>query len=214
MGKMSELDLQAQEIEALQVSRGHEIYEETSLTIKHQHVSEEPTPQDVVKSRNGFDYVDEGYMRWRLNQHYPIWSWEVIKYETLGDKAIVVHGRLKIMDEGIPRSFDSVAAHRIAQARSGSGYVDLGNDLKAANSDAFKVAVNRLCNVADDVYRKQYIDNTLSQNQYDNMLLIMSQLDVQEAGRVDVALQSGKINKDNYEKVVSKLKVIKENDNE
>jgi hypothetical protein len=42
----------------------------------------------------------------------------------------------------------------------------------------------------------------------------MSQLDVQEAERVDVALQSGKINKDNYEKVVSKLKVIKENDNE
>jgi hypothetical protein len=37
------------------------------------------------------------------------------------------------------------------------------------------------------------------------MLLIMSQLDVQEAERVDVALQSGKINKDNYDKVVSKL---------
>jgi len=212
MGKMSELDLQAQEIEALQMSNGHEIYEETSLIAKHQNVSEAPTPQDVVKSRNGFDYVDEGYMRWRLNQHYPIWSWEVIKYETLGDKAIVVHGRLKIMDEGIPRSFDSVAAHRIAQARSGSGYVDLGNDLKAANSDAFKVAVNRLCNVADDVYRKQYIDNALSQNQYDNMLLIMSQLDVQEAEKVEAALISGKINKDNYEKVVSKLKIEESKD--
>ena len=214
MGKMSELDLQRQEVEAIQVSKGHEIYEETSLTIKHQHVSEEPTPQDVVKSRNGFDYVDEGYMRWRLNQHYPIWSWEVIKYETLGDKAIVVHGRLKIMDEGIPRSFDSVAAHRIAQARSGAGYVDLGNDLKAANSDAFKVAVNRLCNVADDVYRKQYIDNTISKNQSDYLYLLMSQLDVDEAKKVEAALVSGKINKDNYEKVVSKLKPNRENTNE
>lgn len=212
MGKMSELDLQAQEIEALQVSKGHEIYEETSLIIKHQHVSETSTPQDVVKSRNGFDYVDEGYMRWRLNQHYPIWSWEVIKYETLGDKAIVVHGRLKIMDEGIPRSFDSVAAHRIAQARSGAGYVDLGNDLKAANSDAFKVAVNRLCNVADDVYRKQYIDKTLSQNQYDALLLVMSQLDVQEAEQVEIALSSGKINTDNYDKVMSKLKIEESKD--
>ena len=211
---MSELDLQRQEVEAIQVSKGHEIYEETSLTIKHQHVSEEPTPQDVVKSRNGFDYVDEGYMRWRLNQHYPIWSWEVIKYETLGDKAIVVHGRLKIMDEGIPRSFDSVAAHRIAQARSGAGYVDLGNDLKAANSDAFKVAVNRLCNVADDVYRKQYIDNTISKNQSDYLYLLMSQLDVDEAKKVEAALVSGKINKDNYEKVVSKLKPNRENTNE
>ena len=216
MGKMSELDLVRQDIQQISddiESSRPEIYEESSLISKHQNVSEAPTPQDVVKSRNGFDYVDEGYMRWRLNQHYPVWSWEVIKYETLGDKAIVVHGRLKIMDEGIPRSFDSVAAHRIAQARSGAGYVDLGNDLKAANSDAFKVAVNRLCNVADDVYRKQYIDNTLSKNQSDYLYLLMSQLDVQEAEKVEMALTSGKINTDNYDKVVSKLK-IEESKNE
>jgi len=173
---------------------------------KHQWVSEAPTPRDVVKSRNGFDYVDEGYMRWRLNQHYPIWSWEVVKYETLGDKAIVVHGRLKIVDEGVPRSFDAVAAHRIAQARSGAGYVDLGNDLKAANSDAFKVAVNRLCNVADDVYRKQYIDKTLDKQQSDYLYLCMSQMDTGEAEKVEAALVSGKINKDNYDKVIDKLK--------
>jgi len=215
MGKMSELDLKRQEVESVsEIQQYHEMYEETSLISKHQNVSEEPTPQDVVKSRNGFDYVDEGYMRWRLNQHYPIWSWEVIKYETLGDKAIVVHGRLKIIDEGVPRSFDSVAAHRIAQARSGAGYVDLGNDLKAANSDAFKVAVNRLCNVADDVYRKQYIDKTLSQNQYDKLLLIMSQLDMDSATKVEAALASGKITTDNYEKVVAKLTDTTEETNE
>ena len=215
MGKMSELDLVKQDIQQISddiESSRPEIYEESSLISKHQNVSEAPTPQDVVKSRNGFDYVDEGYMRWRLNKHYPVWSWEVIKYETLGDKAIVVHGRLKIMDEGIPRSFDSVAAHRIAQARSGAGYVDLGNDLKAANSDAFKVAVNRLCNVADDVYRKQYVDKTLSQNQYDALLLVMSQLDVQEAEKVEIALSSGKINTDNYDKVMSKLKIEESKD--
>ena len=203
MGKMSELDAQKQEIEALEYQMISDT--DVNLTAKHQHVSEIPTPQDVVKSRNGFDYVDEGYMRWRLNQHYPTWSWEVIRYETLGVKAIVVHGRLRIMDEGIPRSFDSVAAHRIAQARSGAGYVDLGNDLKAANSDAFKVAVNRLCNVADDVYRKQYIDNSLDKNQSDYLYLCMSKLDVQEAEKVEMALASGKINKDNYDKVISKL---------
>jgi len=215
MGKMSELDLVKQDIQQISddiESSRPEIYEESSLISKHQNVSEAPTPQDVVKSRNGFDYVDEGYMRWRLNQHYPVWSWEVIKYETLGDKAIVVHGRLKIIDEGIPRSFDSVAAHRIAQARSGAGYVDLGNDLKAANSDAFKVAVNRLCNVADDVYRKQYVDKTLSQNQYDALLLVMSQLDVQEAEKVEIALSSGKITTDNYDKVMSKLKIEESKD--
>ena len=176
------------------------------LIRKHQQVSETPTPSEVVKSRNGFDYVDEGYMRWRLNQHYPIWSWEVIKYETLGDKAIVVHGRLKVMDEGVPRSFDSVAAHRIAVSRNGSGYVDLGNDLKAANSDAFKVAVNRLCNVADDVYRKQYVDKSLDEVQANTLIDVIAEMDKKEADQVYKALQSGKINKDNYDKVLSKLK--------
>ena len=199
---MSELDMYQSDIEALNESP----MKTDMLVSKHQQVSETPTPQDVVKSKNGFDYVDEGYMRWRLNQHYPIWSWEVVKYETLGDKAIVVHGRLKIMDEGVPRSFDSVAAHRIAVARSGSGYVDLGNDLKAANSDAFKVAVNRLCNVADDVYRKQYIDKTLSELQYNELTEFMATLSDENAKRVGEALESGKINKDNYIKVMSKLK--------
>ena len=202
MGKMSELDMYQSDLEALEESPMHH----DMLISKHQQVSETPTPQDVVKSKNGFDYVDEGYMRWRLNQHYPVWSWEVVKYETLGDRAIVVHGRLKIMDEGVPRSFDSVAAHRIAVARSGSGYVDLGNDLKAANSDAFKVAVNRLCNVADDVYRKQYVDKTLSELQYNELTEFMATLSDANAKRVGEALESGKINKDNYHRVMSKLK--------
>lgn len=202
---MSELDMYQSDIESLQ-DQAILNNQDDVLIRKHQHVSEEPTPSDVVKSRNGFDYVDEGYMRWRLNQHYPIWSWEVIKYETLGDKAIVVHGRLKVMDEGVPRSFDSVAAHRIAVSRNGSGYVDLGNDLKAANSDSFKVAVNRLCNVADDVYRKQYVDKTLGKEEYDSVMDAISTMKKKgEADKVFKALQAGKINKDNYENVISKI---------
>ena len=198
---MSELAMHQSDMEELH----DQAIQDDVLIRKHQKVSEEPTPSDVVKSRNGFDYVDEGYMRWRLNQHYPIWSWEVIKYETLGDKAIVVHGRLKVMDEGVPRSFDSVAAHRIAVSRNGSGYVDLGNDLKAANSDAFKVAVNRLCNVADDVYRKQYIDKSLGDVQVNNLMDVIAEMDKKEADKVHRALQSGMINQDNYDKVMSKL---------
>ena len=202
MSKMSELHMYQSDMEQLH----DQAIQDDVLIRKHQQVSETPTPSDVVKSRNGFDYVDEGYMRWRLNQHYPIWSWEVIKYETLGDKAIVVHGRLKVMDEGVPRSFDSVAAHRIAVSRNGSGYVDLGNDLKAANSDAFKVAVNRLCNVADDVYRKQYVDKRLDEVQANTLIDVIAEMDKKEADQVYKALQSGKINKDNYDKVLSKLK--------
>ena len=68
MGKMSELDARKQEIATINDSQDSDLeYQIVSeadviLTAKHQHVSEIPTPQDVVKSRNGFDYVDEGYM--------------------------------------------------------------------------------------------------------------------------------------------------------
>ena len=31
----------------------------------------------------------------------------------------------------------------------------MDNNIAAANSNAFKRAVNRLCNIADDIYRKQ-----------------------------------------------------------
>ena len=87
MGKMSELDMYQSDIEALQDQAMLNTSDDI-LIRKHQKVSEQPTPQEVVKNRNGFDYVDEGYMRFKLNQHYPIWSWEIIKYETLGDKAL------------------------------------------------------------------------------------------------------------------------------
>ena len=185
----------------------HNIYD------KHQYVSEMRTPTDQIKSRSGFDYVDEGYMRWCLNKHYPVWSWEIIKYETLGDKAIVVHGRLRIMDEGVPRSFDSVAAHRIAVSRSGSGYVDLGNDLKAANSDAFKVAVNRLCNVADDVYRKQVKDYSLSQEDHDVIGEIINKLNqtpgnTQVVDKIYSALKDGRIDKSNMDAYIRRAKQI------
>jgi hypothetical protein len=78
--------------------------------------------------------------------------------------------------------------------------------MKAANSDAFKVAVNRLCNVADDVYRKQYLDKTLDEWQYDKIVEVMKNLKDDDQANVQAALESGKINKDNYDKVLSKLK--------
>ena len=136
---------------------------ETSVITKHSEVSNLDTPNYYVKQQQGFDYVDEGYMRHLLNLHYPIWKWEIIKYEFIGDKAISVHGRLTIIDNGVERHFDSIDAHRVASNEK--GYVDIGNDLKSANTDCFKVAVNRLCNIADDVYRKRIEDITLSDKQ-------------------------------------------------
>ena len=196
-----------EEVEMTISSNGSLVEVEDILQSKHDFVSNIPTPKVFVKDKGGFDYVDEAYMRNQLNSHYPIWKWEIIKYEFMGDKVISLHGRLTIMDHGIERHFDSVAAHRIATNQK--GYVDLGNDLKAANSDCFKVAVNRLCNIADDIYRKVIPDLRLSDEQKETINKMM------DKGGVDVEnmkkmMESLEINSMNYEATVRRIEQIQE----
>ena len=193
----------------LSVSENGSLVEvEDILQSKHDFVSNIPTPKVFVKDKGGFDYVDEAYMRNQLNSHYPIWKWEIIKYEFIGDKVISLHGRLTIIDHGIDRHFDSVAAHRIAS--NAKGYVDLGNDLKAANSDCFKVAVNRLCNIADDVYRKTIPDLNLTTDQKENINILLDGLDVDFVKDFKSKVDDLIINSTNYQPAIRKLKSMKE----
>ena len=176
---------------------------EDNLQSKHDFVSNIPTPKVFIKDKGGFDYVDEAYMRNQLNAHYPIWKWEIIKYEFIGDKVISLHGRLTIIDHSVERHFDSVAAHRIASNQK--GYVDLGNDLKAANSDCFKVAVNRLCNIADDVYRKIIPDLTLSEEQKDAINELLARMDGEVVEKVKAGMEDLSVNSTNYNATIRKL---------
>ena len=185
---------------------------EQILNTKHNDVSNIPTPKAFVKDKGGFDYVDEAYMRNQLNANYPIWKWEIIKYEFVGDKAILIHGRLTIIDHGIERHFDSVAAHRIASNQK--GYVDLGNDLKAANSDCFKVAVNRLCNIADDVYRKVIPDLTLSDEQKEEINKACDGCKDVTVEAVTEGMKNLSINSTNYEATIKRLEQLKEKNND
>ena len=177
----------------------------------HDAISKKQTSPLYVQKRQGpggttLDYVDEGYMRQTLNTYYPIWSWEVIKYEFLGKEAVAVHGRLTIVDNGIPRHFDAIAAHRVAVGRENGNYVDLGNDMKSANTEAFKVACNRLCNIADDVYRKAI----LSPEQVDTLEGILGELDGQTRRKVKESVGNNTVNPSNFDSTMDKLmKIIK-----
>ena len=180
------------------------------LIAKHKDISSTDTPKPYIETRaDGFDYVDEGYMRALLNEHFPIWNWEIKKYEILGDVEIIVHGKLIVVDEGLPRTFDAVASHRIAKNQK--GYVNISNNLKSANTDAFKVAVNRLCNIADDVYRKQMIDYNLNDSQISNIEEILSGIgDSDLTDKIKDEVDSLGINSQNYESTIKKLNNIKE----
>ena len=180
---------------------------EAEVISKHEKVSQLDTPNYYIKQQQGFDYVDEGYMRHLLNLHYPIWKWEIIKYEFIGDKSIAVHGRLTIVDNGVERHFDSIDAHRIAS--NDKGYVDIGNDLKSANTDCFKVAVNRLCNIADDVYRKRIEDITLNTEQVatiEGKLKVIK--DKASVVRIQTGIEKMTINSTNYDATMRKIETL------
>jgi hypothetical protein len=185
------------------------------ISSKHDDISKQITSPLYVQKREGpggrtLDYVDEGYMRQILNTHFPLWSWEIVKYEFLGKESIAVHGRLTILDNGIPRTFDALAAHRIACLKSNGNFVDLGNDMKSANTEAFKVACNRLCNIADDVYRK----SILSEEQVDTLEGVLGLLDGQTRRKVKESVGNNSINPSNFDSTMEKLNKIMNNEKE
>ena len=176
---------------------------------RHEEISNTDTPAYFISDKAGMDYVEEGYMRSLLNKNFPLWNWEIIKYEFLGDEWIVVHGKLSIYDGGVQRSYDAIASHRIAKGRETGKYVDIGNDLKAANSDCFKVAVNRLCNIADDVYRKRIEDVSLNETQIIAINGYIDKIsDEATVKKIKNGIENMSINATNFDATVRRLKSI------
>lgn len=183
---------------------------ENTIKEKHENVSSFITPKAQVKRRaDGFDYVEEAYMRKLLNDHYPVWSWEIKKYEFLGDKWAIVHGMLTILDDGVKRTFDAVAGHRVVTSRQTGEYVNISNDIKSANSDAFKVAVNRLCNVSDDVYRKQIVDLSLTTEQVEKIEGMLKGLDEKTIRSIRLGITEQTIHQNNLEKTIQRIEHLK-----
>ena len=129
----------------------------------------------------------------------------------LGSAAYVVHGRLKWYDEGIWRTGDIVAAHRIQTKRGTGEFVDIGNDVKAANTDAIKKAFNMYMNIADDVYRNQIEDMELSDEEKNDILVLASEISEDRMNGIHMLIKDGKLNKANYRGSISKLQREKDN---
>ena len=174
-----------------------------NITKHHKKVSDIKTPKPFIKQKMGMDYVEYSYMREIADKHYPGWSWTVIKTEFAGTEAYVVHGRLKWFDNGVWREGDSTAAHRVQKKKGSSDYVDLGNDIKAANTDCIKKAFNMYMNICDDVYRNQVEDPELDDKQLEN-ITELSKIANREKEIME-KVENGDINAFNYKAAVAKL---------
>jgi len=183
-----------------------------AITNKHKKVSRMKTPKPFIKKKMNLDYVEFSYMREIADKEYPGWSWTIQKTEVLGSEAYVVHGRLKWYDEGIWREADMVAAHRVQKKRGTNEFVDIGNDIKASNTDCIKKAFNMYLNICDDVYRNQIEDMELSDEEKNDILVIASEIGDDKMASIHKLIIDGHINKANYKGSVNKLK--REIDNE
>ena len=173
-----------------------------AITKQHKEVSKIETPKGFIKKKQGFDYVELSYMKSVANEQYPGWSWNIITTEVLGSEAFVVHGRLKWFDNGIMRQGDMVAAHRIQKKRGTNEFVDIGNDVKSANTDTMKKAFNVYMDIAADVYRSE--DPTLSDEQVKSLRDLAEKCDMLDS--ITEKISDLSINTGNYKASLAKLK--------
>ena len=193
---------------------------EQSLARKHKAISQRKTPRAYVKQRpDGFDYVDEAYMRNELTKEYPIWSWSSAgenPVQFLGAEWVIVSGVLRIEDNGVVREFFSPGSARVQFKRgkphTAENVIDIDKNLASANTNAFKRAVNRLGNIADDVYRKQ--DLTLSDEDIEIIEGKMEGLADDLKDKIMDMVDNGEVIKPDLEKVLSRIEQIKEEEND
>ncbi len=176
-----------------------------AITEKHKKVSRIKTPKPFIKKKMGLDYVEFSYMRDLADKEFPGWSWTIEKSEVLGSEAFVVHGRLSWYDEGIWRKADMVAAHRIQKKRGTNEFVDIGNDVKASNTDCIKKAFNMYLNIADDVYRNQVEDLELSDEQKNEILILAGDVSEERMEQVHDLIKEQAVNTANFNSSIKKL---------
>ena len=137
-------------------------------------ISKEKTPdvdgtgKKIIGKKGNYDYIIAAYMVECLDKHFPGWSWEIAApLQFLGSEWVVAQGTLSVIDEhllalGINppyRKFYGCNADQITY-KSGATHtvehiIDVGNNVKSANTEAMKVAINRLTHIGDDVYGKR-----------------------------------------------------------
>jgi len=180
-----------------------------SITDRHTEISNIETPKAYQYKKQNFDYVKIEYMRAIANKYFPTHSWKIISTEVLGSEAYVVHGRLTWHEEAngvmVKRTGDMVAAHRIQKLVGTNKFSDIGNDVKAANTDTMKKAYNMHMNIADDVYRNKYEEIELSENQKKTLLLLAKKVGMHKT--IKEKIDSNEIHGKNYSASIGKLTI-------
>jgi len=123
----------------------------------------EPTPTKFIKKRPGragltFDYVEVGYITDFLNRKFNcMWSFDILDKQ-VGHEKVWVLGKLTVY---IPTSFGIQEIFKtqfggadIKKDKFAKLPIDIGDDLKAAASDALKKCAS-MFGIASDIYWRE-----------------------------------------------------------
>src|ERR1035437_4798406 len=117
------------------------------------------TPQEHIYTRPAkgggtWDYVTGVYVKKVLNYVFA-WNWDFeVKDKGVEGNLIWVLGRLTVRTKsGATIVKEQFGRADLKSKTDGTGYVDYGNDLKAATTDALKKCASEL-GIASDVYGK------------------------------------------------------------
>jgi len=119
------------------------------------------TPSKYILERIGtggkmFKYVETGYVVKTLNEKFnwkgiPLWDFKIIEQQ-IGANQIWVKGQLTVhISDAITITKEQFGASDIKKARATGQVMSIGDDLKAASSDALKKCAS-LMGIASDVY--------------------------------------------------------------
>ena len=120
---------------------------------------------------------------------------------------VIVTGVLRVNDNGVMREFYSPGSARVQFKRgkphTAENVVDIVKNLASANTNGFKRAVNRLGNIADDVYRKQ--DLTLSDTDIEELEKKMAGLSEEWKDKIMQSILNGEVIKPDLKKVIKRI---------
>lgn len=118
-----------------------------------------PTPPQYIKKRPAkgggtWDYVTGGYVRKVLNLAFG-WDWDFeIVDEMIRDGEVVVKGRLTVRNGDRVVVKNQYGNKEIVKKKGMDQPLSIGNDLKAAATDALKKCAAEL-GIAADIYNKE-----------------------------------------------------------
>lgn len=111
--------------------------------------------QRPAKGGGTWDYVTGTYVKKVLNYVFGwMWDFQIVDKGVEGD-CLWVQGRLTVRNtEGQPMIVkEQFGRADLKKKKDGTGYLDYGNDLKAASTDALKKCASEL-GIASDIYGK------------------------------------------------------------